>query len=408
MINILIVEDNNIRVKKIYDYLFENQTKETRKIDIVSDIKSSKLYLREKKYDLLILDIQIPNTIGELPLINGGFELIKIISGRKKIYNFPNCIFGISSDKTIVKKNEDLEYDNYIQLVFCDNSTDDWLNKIISTIDLLEQSKVKKEVQRYDYDLALICALHETELETVRKLSEVWNKKEIDYDNANYYEFKFKNQEKDLKMIATSLPRMGLSAASMLTTKVIYNFKPKYVVMLGVTAGISGKVNLGDILVANPSWDYGSGKICGDGFKLDLDFIKIAEELESMFQDIKLDENVFESIRSEWDGRCANEKLSLHIGPVASGAAVISDEATINRIKEQQRKIIGIEMETYGVYNASHYSINPKPLFFSLKSVSDFADNTKSDDYRDYAAFTCSKMLLKLINNYLDFDEDYL
>lgn len=58
---------------------------------------------------------------------------------------------------------------------------------------------------------------------------------------------------------------MASTASAVLATKVIYNFRPKLLIMTGIAAAVNRyDVNLGDILVASKVWDGASGKIKTD------------------------------------------------------------------------------------------------------------------------------------------------
>lgn len=61
-------------------------------------------------------------------------------------------------------------------------------------------------------------------------------------------------------MVCVAASDKGLSSAAIAATKGIQAFRPRYVVMVGICAGVKGRVNIGDIVVADPSWDWGSGK----------------------------------------------------------------------------------------------------------------------------------------------------
>lgn len=91
----------------------------------------------------------------------------------------------------------------------------------------------------------------------------------------------------------------------------------------------------------------------------------------------------------------------MYIGPVASGAAVLGDSEMAESIVRQQRKLIGIEMESYGVFAAADESPLPQPKAFSIKSVSDFADSGKGDSYQKYAAYTSSAALRVFVERFL-------
>jgi nucleoside phosphorylase len=67
-----------------------------------------------------------------------------------------------------------------------------------------------------------------------------------------------------VRVFTKDLTAHTVTAASVLSMKMINRFRPRYIVMVGIVAGIKGKGNYGDILVIDHSWDYGSGKIIYD------------------------------------------------------------------------------------------------------------------------------------------------
>jgi nucleoside phosphorylase len=67
---------------------------------------------------------------------------------------------------------------------------------------------------------------------------------------------------KTLSVIGTTSSTMGLTAASIATTQLVFQYRPRIVVMVGIAAGTrDGHKQFGDVLVADPSVDYNSGKV---------------------------------------------------------------------------------------------------------------------------------------------------
>jgi nucleoside phosphorylase len=66
-------------------------------------------------------------------------------------------------------------------------------------------------------------------------------------------------------------------------------------------------------------------------------------------------------------------------------------------IRGQHRNLMAVDMETYGVYGAAIYGPDPRPTYFSIKGVSDFGENDKSDKWQPYAAYTSAQALRALI-----------
>jgi nucleoside phosphorylase len=54
-------------------------------------------------------------------------------------------------------------------------------------------------------------------------------------------------------------------------------------------------------------------------------------------------------------------------------------------------------MEAYPLLFACSHAAEPKPKGFVVKSVCDFADESKNDDYQDYAAYTSANVCAQLI-----------
>ena len=58
-------------------------------------------------------------------------------------------------------------------------------------------------------------------------------------------------------------------------------------------------------------------------------------------------------------------------------------------------------METYAIFDAAVDSPAPRPVAFSLKSVSDFADSEKTDQFQRYTAYTSARCLQWLAEEHL-------
>jgi nucleoside phosphorylase len=106
----------------------------------------------------------------------------------------------------------------------------------------------------------------------------------------------------------------------------------------------------------------------------------------------------FDKIRNKWKGSTPPKSNHLHVGPLGAADQVIDDATRITEIQKNWRKLIGVEMETYGVYRAVHEAPEPKPRVVSFKSVCDFAAE-KTDSWQEYAAFTAAEFALQFLKN---------
>lgn len=247
----------------------------------------------------------------------------------------------------------------------------------------------------FDTDIGIICALEQPEFAAVQQAfggSSAWKEVGESRYTHIYRETSLATKSgKTLRVVATASTSMGLTAAAIVTTQLIMQFRPRLVVMIGIAAGTrAGNKQFGDVLVADPSVDYNSGKVVDSKgireFLPDPYPIGLNARLRSVLQKYASDKTVFDGIRSRWKGDLPQAANRLHIGPLGAADQVIDDPNRVLEITKNWRKLVGVEMETYAVYRACHESPDPKPRAVSFKAVCDFAAE-KTDSWQPYAAF---------------------
>lgn len=254
----------------------------------------------------------------------------------------------------------------------------------------------------YDYDVAIITALFKTELESVLNLDGSWENKEIENDSTTYKVGVFKKGNISKKIVAVSAPQMGMVASSTLCIKLVKHFRPKYIIMPGIAAGVKGETNFGDILVADLTYDASSGKIITDNagnkdFSPNPTPIPLNQDIKEKIRDYESKAEYFFNLKKAWQGNKPDTELKIKIGPLASVPYVIQNSNELSEILKYQRKLIGLEMESYGVFYSAYNGLYPKPIPISIKSVCDFGDKNKADDYQKYAAYTSSHFMYDFI-----------
>lgn len=227
-----------------------------------------------------------------------------------------------------------------------------------------------------------------------------------------YHEGFFGDVANKVSVVAAHCHRMGMVAATSLTVDIIHKYEPEYVAMVGMAASLErNNHGYGDVLIPSSILDYGSGKIVEDNEKsksslfepymLDLD-----AGLKNKLTNFKRDQDIHRGIRDSF-ARVATPprtELKVNIGVMASGSAVVASKGfSEEMITQQHRKIIGIDMEIYGVFYACRYNDTAcKPKCFAMKSVVDYADNEKSDKFHDYACFVSANALKEFALKYLN------
>lgn len=411
MLKILILDDNNSKIQKISQILKKIDGITEKDIYPAPDIVTAKKALSDLNFDLLLLDIQIPNRFDQNPQRDGGMKFLESIKASKK-YSVPANIIGITAYNDIYDEAKPKFHQELQAIIKYEENSVNWIEQLKSKVEHLiaAKSKSKAVSESYDYDLAIICALDKIELESIKNLPGSWKENKLKNDSTIYYTGVFNSEGKSINVVAAAAPQMGMPAAAVLAMKLIHNFRPEYLVMTGIAAGVRGKVSLGDILVADPSWDYGAGKITDDGgtslFLPEPRQIRIEPEISEKIQSISSKQQIFDVIKNRCPFDTPSWPLSLYIGPVASGASVIANSNIAQDIISHNRNLIGIEMETYAVLYAAQHCMKPRPKSFSVKSVCDFADEEKNDKFQKYAAYTSANFLYELVTNHLDFSKN--
>jgi nucleoside phosphorylase len=263
---------------------------------------------------------------------------------------------------------------------------------------------------RYSTDVAFICALETPEHDAlVDALGGPSNWKEQVDGNLTHV-FRHSGirlaDGRKLTVVGTTATTMGLTAAAIATTQTIMLFRPRLVVMVGIAAGTrTGQKEFGDVLVADPSVDYNSGKVVESNgvreFQPDPYPIGLHPRIRTLLNRYAGRMDALAGIRAQWKETLPERGNRLHLGPLGAADQVIDDHQRILEIQKDWRKLVGVEMETYAVYRACQEAPEPKPRFVSFKSVCDFAA-AKSDSWQRFAAFIAARFAVHFVKTEWD------
>jgi nucleoside phosphorylase len=262
------------------------------------------------------------------------------------------------------------------------------------------------DAEKFTSDIGIVCALAHPELAAVVKAlggAGAWAEVGDARHTHTYRETSMETAGgTKLRIVATTSTSMGLVAAAIATTQLIFQFRPRLIAMIGIAAGTrSGGKQFGDVLVADPSVDYNSGKVVLEGeireFQPDPYPIGLNPRVRILLQKYGSSHPLFAEIRQRWKGAPAPSAPNrLHVGPLGAADQVIDDPKRILEIQKGWRKLVGVEMETYGVYRAALEAPEPKPRVVSFKAVCDFAAE-KSDSWQEYAAFMAAEFAIEFL-----------
>jgi nucleoside phosphorylase/CheY-like chemotaxis protein len=396
MIAVLLVDDDEKKAQQVVS------TIETIGLDLdiqvarARSVTEATTKLREHPFDLMIVDLQLPMRPGQDPVPEGGVRLMQAISQKGARLTTPTHIVGLTAFAELESSTKPFFDEGLWHLVRYESSSDEWVRQIGRKIIHIAETQTEKVLTGYQTDLAIVTALTSVELEAVLSLPGGWEREERVGDETLYHLGSFKRGTSSLSVVAASAREMGMPAMAALCMKTIYEFRPRYITMSGIAAGLKG--NYGDILIATHSWDYGSGKTRHakgkSAFMPSPSQIQMSALLKSKLALFSGDQSIFRRIQQSWNGiPTPMTTLDYKMGPMASGASVVESRPLIEEIKSHNAKVVGVEMEMYGMFMAAESAGGPRPSAFGVKSVCDFADTNKNDEYQKYAGYTSANFI---------------
>lgn len=410
--NILIIEDELEKRREIAETLLSVDGISDENITYASDVYSAKREIKRIKFDLVILDINLPYRPDSRTEVGAGLSVLSFIKQNNKAKR-PSYLFGLTAHDDGAEIAEKEFSSPLWKLVRFSYGEVGWKAPLKEAVSYLKDSLVppfQNDGISFHVDLGIFVALEGEELASILALDGGWTPVTVQHDHARYFQGSFNGPSGKISVVVTAAPKMGMPAAGVVASKLINSFRPRVLAITGICAGVRGKTNLGDILIADPCFDWGSGKWIKNKETGQRKFIPAAyqwrldESLRSSARTLADDPVVLSEIHKKFHGTGKpKDPPKVHIDAMASGASVLQASASIDEIREHHKNLIGIEMESYAVFTAAEYSPEPRPMCVSIKSVCDFADEEKSDAVHEYAAHTSAHFLYELaVRNFVE------
>ncbi|MDP3663925.1 MAG: hypothetical protein U1D41_01750 [Nitrosomonas sp.] len=409
---ILLVDDDNEKTRVITLEILSVQGVVSEDIEYANNVVAAKRAIKKTRYDLIILDINLPTSEAKKVEVGGGLAVLSFIKNNIQAQP-PAYLFGLTAyddGEAIAAKEFSSPLWKLLRFSF---DEDTWHAPLREAIIFLQKSSKPPYVSdgsTYHFDLAIFVALEDEELSSILRLDGAWSIIEVPHDHTRYHKGCFVGPKGKVSVIAASSPRMGMPAAAVITSKLIHNFRPRFVIVAGICAGIKGKTEIGDILIADPCFDWGGGKWIKDSKSGSTKFLSAAyqwrldESLRVLARTVAEIPEMLESIYQNYVGDKPAKPPKVIIDAMASGASVLQASVILENVRKQHKNLIGIEMESYAVFTAAEYASEPRPKCISIKSVCDFGDEDKTDSAHAYAAHTSANFLYKFAINCLVLD----
>jgi nucleoside phosphorylase len=401
MIKILLVEDELEKKRLLIEAALEASGLSLDDIDCAADAFSAKKAIKKKKYDLLILDINIPARADCRSETGVGLDVLRYIRNNLQA-NPPTYIVGMTAyDDGLDAAENDFASPLWklVRFSYNDLSWKEPLKQAITYLIFQNSPPYTTDGNTYHTDIGIIVALEDEELDSIKNLNANWQEIAVPHDNSRYLRGIFVEGDVKLDVVAVAAPKMGMSSSAVIATKLINAFRPRYLAMTGICAGVRDKTNIGDILVADPCFDWGSGKWVKLPNEQGLKFRpapypwRLDETLRSGVKKVSKLPDLIESNHASFPGKKPKKIPKVIVDAMASGGSVLQTTQLMQDVQEQHKNLIGVEMESYAVFTAAEYSTAPRPTCISIKSVCDFGDDKKSDHFHKYAAHTSAQFL---------------
>jgi nucleoside phosphorylase/CheY-like chemotaxis protein len=403
-LRILVVDDDPDKLTRVLSCLRQDSDRHSDQIDTAHNANEARRYLKENQYDLLILDIALPDRAEDAPTPSGGIKLLEEVLERDSFLK-PREVVGLTAFSEVLENAGRRFAEDLWLVIHFDPTSDNWAEQLNRKLKYIRLAKRNSPIPEYGCHLCIVTALQSPEFKAVLEVPWNWRQWESSNDPAIYYEGHFDRNKTNHKVFASCASRMGMTASAILATKMIQALRPRYIAMCGILAGANDEASFGDVVAVDPCWDWGSGKYYVNENKHQFApapyQLAVNSFIRSKLSLMASSAAVMDEIRNNWKGSAVESVLKLHIGPVASGASVLADEQMTKSVGGQHRKLIGIEMESYAIFAAADEAPLPQPKAFSIKSISDFAGMAKNDEHHAYAAYTSATALRIFVERYL-------
>lgn len=239
-----------------------------------------------------------------------------------------------------------------------------------------------------DADVVVLTAL-ELEAEPFRRL--LASARDVEGRHRRY----LRGEVDDRSVVVWPVLGVGNVKAAIAAQQAITVWNPAYILLSGITGGIATPgVELGDVLVPQQVVSYEPGKVRD-------------EKVEFRYEVHRPSHYVLRAAavaeKSDWTATIPQRpptsqkrKPTVHYQDMASGEKVITSKEWGKAFKEKWPRLTGVEMESLGILESA-YRADEAPRAGVIKSVSDWADRHKGDDWQPFSAATAATFAVAVI-----------
>ena len=382
-------------------------------IDVVGDVFAAKDQMRQRAYDLAVIDLTLP-VMANLPETRLEYVealLDEIFEGDE--LKTPGDLIGISRDGDAVDAIKS-SIGQHLLAVISEDPDDAWHRKLIDKVRYLKNSRrgrLLAATSVHEVDAFIVTAL-DKEFRPYRDLLELRPCDEF----TGASEFSFVARDGHAKRgVLISAGRSGQVPSASLAQAVITQLRPRLAIMTGFCGGVAKRIALGDVAMftSAAAWDYGKWvegvngeppKFLARPDALNIPVGRAAEVVRALADQRRVFSGAALGAATSMLGSLEKEPEAKAVG-AGSGSAVVTSEVILSRIVDLNENIHAIDMESYGFYHACLNTSVVRPDFVCIKGVADHCNGDKSSKWHEPCSFLSATLALDLLRNRYDFGE---
>ena len=235
MLKILILDNDSVKLQAIRKVLVESCNIQEDGIHEANNINACRNYLRKEVYDLLILDLLVPQLKDdpEDDRENGPKFLTELYKDPE--FKIPRHILGLTEHGDEYQNWKSYYGESGWMLIKYNQAGNDWANILRNKVSHIKSNmESEKNVGITKYDIGVICALTEEYNEMKSAFgSDKWTKESVAGSPFTYHSTSLTTRQGDtFKIIAACANKPGSSTTSILSTLVFQNFHVDYLFMV--------------------------------------------------------------------------------------------------------------------------------------------------------------------------------
>jgi nucleoside phosphorylase len=274
--------------------------------------------------------------------------------------------------------------------------------------------------QRSFIDIAILTALP-TELEAVRRALGVDTSSRVKAEDGTVYylaDIESSLRQRPYSVVLGCIGQAGNSSAAAAAQAILDRFHPSVLLLMGIAAGVRGKVLIGDVVLSERVVAYEPAALVrtADGHSVqprpEIERVPhaILQDIVNYRHDRKRIEALFRSMggqfpkapegKEEEYRRHIASGIAVQLATIASGEKLLRDPSKLRDIRRDVHGKVAVgEMEAAGIVEASRRANVP---WLVVRGISDFGDELKDDSFHEFASLAAAAVLTDFIQYGLD------